>query len=79
MRQYAYCASGPGVQMPAPVTSGRLSDQHSLVTVQMREDARGFTIVDIGTILGLAHLIPEEDRRWLVNSRIDLRTFNEVY
>jgi len=68
-----------GVQMLTLVNSGRLSDQHGLVTVQMREDARGFTIVDTGTILGLAHLIPEEDRRWLVNSLIDLRTFNEVY
>jgi len=67
-----------GVQMLTPVNSGRLSDQHGLVTVQMRQDARGFTIVDIGTILGLAHLIQEEDRRWLINSRIDLRTFNEV-
>jgi len=45
----------------------------------MTEDTRGFTIVDIGTILGLAHLIPEEDRPWLVNSLIDLRTFNKVY
>jgi len=68
-----------GVQMVTPVNSGRLSDQHGLVRVQMREDARGFTIVDIGTILGRAHLIQEEDRRWLINSRIDLRTFNEVY
>jgi len=68
-----------GVQMLTPVNSGRLSDQHGLVTVLMREDARGPTIVDIGTILGLAHLIDEEDRRWLINSRIDLRTFNEVY
>jgi len=68
-----------GVQMLSPVNSGGLSDQHGLVTVQMREDARVFTIVDIGTILGLAHLIPEEDRWWLVNSRIDLRTFNQVY
>jgi len=69
----------PGVQMLSPVNSGRLSDQHGLVTVQMREDARGFTIVDIGTILGLAHVIQEEDRLCLINSRIDLRTFNEVY
>jgi len=61
------------------VNSGRLSDLHGLVTVQVREDMRGFTIEDIGTILGLAHLIPEDDRRWLVNSRIDLSTFNEVY
>ena len=68
-----------GVQMLTPVNSGRLSDLHGLVTVQMREDTRGFTIVDVGTILGLAHLIPEENRRWLVHSRIDLRTFNEVY
>ena len=67
------------VHLLTPVNSGRLSDLHGLVTVQMREDTRGFTIVDICTILGLAHLIPEEDRRWLVNSRIDLRTFNEVY
>ena len=65
--------------MLTPVTSGHLSDVHGLVTVQMREDTRGFTIVDIGTILGLAHLVPEDDRRWLGNSRIDLRTFNEVY
>jgi len=68
-----------GVQLLTPVNSGRLSDLHGLVSVQMREDTRGFTIVDIGTILGLAHLIPVEDRRWLVNSRIDLRTFNEIY
>jgi len=68
-----------GVQLLTPVNSGRLSDLHDLVTVQMREDMRGFTIVHIGTILILTHLIPEEDRRWLVNSRMDLRTFNEVY
>jgi len=68
-----------GVQMLSPENSGRPSDIHSLVTVQLREDAREFTLVDIGTILGLAHLIPEGDRRWLVNSRIDLRTFNEIY
>ena len=66
------------IQMLSPVNSGRPFDIHSLVTVQLREDAREFTLVDIGTILGLAHLIPEGDRRWLVNSRIDLRTFNEI-
>jgi len=65
--------------MLTSVNSGRLSGLHGLVTVQMMEDTRGFTILDIGTILGLAHLIPEEDRHWLVNRRIDLRTFNEVY
>jgi len=43
-----------GVQLLTTVNSGRLSDLHGLVTVQMREDTRGFTIVDIGTILGLS-------------------------
>ena len=49
------------VQMLSPVNSGRVSDVHGLVTVQQREDALEFTIVDVGTILGLAHLIPEAD------------------
>ena len=67
------------VQLLTRVNSERLSDLYGLVTAQMREDIRGFTIVDIGTILSLAHRISEEDRRWLVNSRIDLRTFNKIY
>jgi len=46
-----------GVQMLSPVNSDRPSDIHSLVTVQLREDARQFTLVDIGTILSLAHRI----------------------
>ena len=61
------------------VDSGRPSDVQSLLTVQLRDNTRELTIVDIGTIIGLAHLIPETDRRWLVNSQINLRTFNEIY
>jgi len=53
----------PSVQVLTPVNSRHLSDQHGLVAVQMREDAPGFTILDIATILGLAHLIHAEDRR----------------
>jgi len=67
------------VEFMSLVDSGRPSDVHGLVTVQLRDVIRELTIVDIGTILGLAHLIPETDRRWLVNSRIDLRTFNKIY
>ena len=48
-------------RMLSPVHSGRAFDVHGLVTVQQREDAREFTIIDLGTILGLAHLIPEVD------------------
>ena len=67
------------IQILSPVNSGHASDVHSLVTVQQREDAREFTIVEVGKILGLAHLIPEADRYWLVNNQIELRTFNEIY
>ena len=50
------------------------------MTIQLREDAREETIVDIGTILGLAHPIPETTNgRWIIPSQIDLRTFNESY
>ena len=52
-----------GVQFMSLVDSGRPSDVHGLVTVQLRDVTRELTIVDIGTILGLAHLIPETKRR----------------
>jgi len=68
-----------GVQFMSLVDSGRPSDVHGLVSVQVRDVTRDLTIVDIGTIIGLAHLIPQTERRWLVSSRIDLRTFNEIY
>ena len=68
-----------GGHMWSPVNSGRPSDTRCLVTVHVREDAREFILVDIGTILGLAYLVPEGDRRWLVNSRIDMRKFNDMY
>ena len=66
------------VQFPSGVKSVSLSNVHGLVIVQIKEDASVFTVVDIGTILGLARLIPEAERRWIVNSRIDLRTFKVV-
>jgi len=68
-----------GVQFMSLVEGARPSDVHGLVTVQLRDVTRELTIVDIGTIIGLVHLIPETERRWLVNCRIDLRTFNEIY
>ena len=61
------------------VQSGFPTDIHGLVPVQMREDAREFTIIEVGPIHGLAHPIPVGELHGLVNRRIDLRTFNEVY
>ena len=36
-------------------------------------------IVDIGTVIGQAHVIPTGESQWIVNYRIDLWTFNEIY
>jgi len=68
-----------GVQLASAVNSGHLSDVPGLGTVQIKEDASVFTVVDIWTIFGLAHLIQEVERCWILNSRIDLRTINRVY
>lgn len=68
-----------GVQLMRVVNSRRPSEVHGLVTVHLRDDSRELTIIDRGTILGLAYLIPETDRPVLVHSLIDLRTSNEIY
>lgn len=68
--------------LQAQPNAGRITDVHGLVKVSARRrtsDKDEFWVVDIMTITGLAHLIPEGDGQWLVNSRIDLRTFNDVY
>ena len=67
------------VQFMSLVDSGRPSDGHGLGTVHLRDVTRKLRIVDIGTIIVLAHLKPETELRWFVNSRIDLRTLNEIY
>ena len=67
------------VQCMSVVNQGCPSDVRGLITFQQSDFARKLTIVDMGTILRLAHLIPETDLHWLVNNRIDRRTFNEIY
>jgi len=67
--------------LQAQTGGGRITDAHGLVRVSIRRTSNKdeFWIVDIKTITGLAHLIPDGDGQWLVNSRIDLKTFNDVY
>ena len=67
------------VRILSVVNSEFPSHIHGVVTVGIREDAQEFTIVDVGTIHGVAHLIPEGAQPLRVNSRIDLGRFNEVY
>ena len=77
------------VQLLAPGPGGgRVDPHHGLVKVYRRTGQAGSDIwmVTISSIQGIAHIVPEgpgtngvEAKVWLVNSRIDLETFNEVY
>ena len=60
---------------------GRIADAHGLVRVfaKRQKSETEFRIVDIATVTGQAHFIPDGDGRWLVNSRINFRTFNDIY
>ena len=42
-------------------------------------NGRDMRIVTIGTVIGQAQVIPSGEKQWIVNHRIDLRTFNEIY
>jgi hypothetical protein len=66
---------------------GQVDETSGLVTVGKRTKGgiKGshYTTVNVKSILGMAHLIPElpgsENCKWIVNSRIDLKTFNEIW
>ena len=72
-----YCLAG--VEFMSLVDSRRPSDVHGQLTIQCTDVTPELKIVDIRMIIALAHLIRETDRRSLVNSRIDLRSFDEIY
>jgi len=47
--------------------------------VGRRVHGRHMRIVSIGAVIGHVEVIPRAWRPWIVNHRIDLRTFNEIY
>ena len=49
------------------------------IRVSKQPNGRDMRIVGIGAVIGQAHVIPSGKRQWIVNHRIDLRTFNEIY
>ena len=67
--------------------SGKINDVTGLVTVTLgtAKGPKGTTeiVVGIKRIMGMAHLVPEtaerDNKRWYVNNRIDLETFNRIY
>jgi len=54
-----------------------LTSRH--IGVALRCSGREMRIVDIGTLIGQAQVIPAGEGQWIVNHRVDLETFNERY
>jgi hypothetical protein len=68
------------------VNSGMQEDASQLVRVTQPTSDATYAVVNASRITGAAHLIPEEpnctgvdQRAWVVNSHIDLATWNDVY
>ena len=60
-----------------PINAGRFHLASGHIRVGKQPTSRDIGIVDIGTLIGQAHVIPSGERQWIVNHRLDLLTFNE--
>jgi len=62
-----------------PVNSGRFQIASGYIRFSRRVNGRDMRIVSIGAVIGQVQVIPSGERQWIVNQRIDLQTFNEIY
>ena len=67
------------VQVLDLVTGGRFHGASGHIRVCRRRNGRDMRIIDIGVVVGQAHVVSYGHRQWLVNHWIDLRTFNDIY
>ena len=67
------------VRILDPVSAGRFSRGSGYIRVRKRPNGRDMRIVSIGAVIGQVHVITSGERQWIVNHRIDLSTFNEIY
>ena len=67
------------VQVVDLVNGGRFHGSSRHIRVCKPRNGRHLRIIDIGVVVGQAHVVPYGDRQWLVNHQIDLRTFNDIY
>jgi hypothetical protein len=56
---------------------GSADSSHGLLKVCRSRRRKRIWVVNIRSILGMAHLFEVEAGNWLVNTSIDLRTWNE--
>jgi len=72
-----------------PENSGNLDSVSKFVLLRKAPVAVAFQVSSVGIIVAYAHVIPEiatgsktgdgRNERWIVNSHIDLATWNDVY
>lgn len=74
------------VELTRPANGGMPEGASKLVRVVKPTSGERFAVISAANIVGAAHLIPEEpcssseeNRGWVVNSHIDLATWNDVY
>jgi len=62
-----------------PVICGRFHIASRHIRLGRRVNSRDMQIVSIRVMIGQAQVIPSGERQWIVNHRIGLRTFNDIY
>jgi hypothetical protein len=74
------------VEVTKPANGGMPESASQLVRVVKVSSGGAYAVISAGNIVGAAHLIPEEpisskleNKGWIVNSHIDLATWNDVY
>ena len=67
------------VRILNPINGDRFHIPSGHIRVGNRISGRDMRIVSIGAVIGQAQVIPSGEKQWLVNHRIDLRTFNQIY
>ena len=70
------------VEVLWPMNVGRADPCDTLVRVNRRlytSTMGGIWVINIRSVMGMAHLVSYGEGRWLVNNRIDLKTWNNTY
>jgi len=67
------------VRILDPINGGRFHILSGYIRGGNRINGREMRIVSIGAVIGQAPVIPMGENQWIVNHRIDVRTFNKIY
>ena len=62
-----------------PASAGRFHCESGHIQVSKQSNSWYMRIVGIGVVIGQPHVIPSRERQLIVNHRIDLQIFNNIY